>query len=89
ELDGLMKGLETGAGLERFSGLMDKQSKSLAGVVSTLKDTVSQGLADLIAPAIPAITAGVEQVGTIVGSMIDGIKAAMPAVKGALDPVIS
>ena len=31
--------------LERFSGLMEQQSQSLAGLLSTLKDTLGQGLA--------------------------------------------
>ncbi len=48
ELDAMMKALESGKGLERFAGLMDKQSQSLQGLWSTLKDTLGQGLADAI-----------------------------------------
>jgi tape measure domain-containing protein len=55
ELDQLMAALESGKGLERFTGLMDKQSQSLTGIISTLKDTLGQGLADAVAPALPAI----------------------------------
>jgi tape measure domain-containing protein len=58
ELGQLMNALETGKGLERFSGLMEKQSHSLAGLWSTFKDTVSMSLANLITPAMPAIKAG-------------------------------
>jgi tape measure domain-containing protein len=58
ELDAMMKALESGAGLERFSGLMDKQSKSLAGMASTLKDTMGQGLANAVAPLFPMLKAG-------------------------------
>jgi tape measure domain-containing protein len=43
------------AGLGRFSGLMDKQSQSLTGMWSTIKDTAGQGLATAIGPAIPLI----------------------------------
>jgi tape measure domain-containing protein len=55
ELDQLMKALETGKGLERFNGLMDKQSASLTGMVSTFKDTLGQGLANAVAPSLPLI----------------------------------
>jgi tape measure domain-containing protein len=54
-LDKMMKALETGKGLERFSGLMDKQSQSLVGLWSTVKDTFGQGLAKAIGPMIPTI----------------------------------
>jgi tape measure domain-containing protein len=60
DLAQLMKALETGKGLERFSGLMEKQSHSLAGLFSTLKDNVSMSLANLVAPAIPTIKVGLE-----------------------------
>jgi tape measure domain-containing protein len=55
ELGQLMKALESGKGLERFNGLMQKQSASLLGMWSTLKDTFGQGLARAIEPALPAI----------------------------------
>ncbi len=59
ELKAMMKALETGKGLERFNGLMDKQSQSLEGIISTLKDTVGQGLADALTPMIPDIKKGI------------------------------
>jgi tape measure domain-containing protein len=52
ELGQLMKALETGKGLERFSGLMEKQSQSLSGMISTLKDTLGQGLARAATPLV-------------------------------------
>jgi tape measure domain-containing protein len=61
-VDALMEGLKTGKGLERFSGLMEKQSHSLAGMVSTLKDTVGMGLAKAVTPAFPLIKQGLEGV---------------------------
>lgn len=51
----MMKALETGKGLERFNGLMQKQSQSLTGVWSTLKDTVNMGLAKAVKPALPLV----------------------------------
>ena len=55
-LDAMMKALETGKGLERFNGLMEKQSASLSGVWSTLTDTINMGLASAFQPAIPVLT---------------------------------
>lgn len=52
----MMTALETGKGLERFSGLMEKQSHTLSGVWSTLSDTVNMGLAGAFQPAIPILT---------------------------------
>jgi tape measure domain-containing protein len=52
ELDQLMGALESGAGLERFSGLMDKQAESLTGLVSTAKDVLGQGLATAMEPVV-------------------------------------
>lgn len=68
DLDALMQGLESGKGLERFSGLMDKQSQSLTGLMSTLKDTFGQNLAvamqpvvDLAKDTLPSLTSAGEK----------------------------
>lgn len=58
ELEQLMTALADGKGLERFNGLMEKQSVSLTGLWSTLKDTVGQGLATAIQPLVPLIKSG-------------------------------
>ncbi|WP_435199583.1 tape measure protein [Janibacter sp. GS2] len=55
DLDAMMKGLESGKGLERFNGMMEKQSKSLSGTWSTLKDTTAMGLADAVEPLLPTV----------------------------------
>lgn len=55
ELSLMMKALESGEGLERFSGLMEKQSKSLSGMWSTLKDMAGQGLAEVIGAGFPLL----------------------------------
>ncbi|WP_130012007.1 tape measure protein [Serinicoccus sediminis] len=58
ELEQLMSALESGKGLERFDGMMEKQSASLAGLWSTLKDTFSVGMAQAVQPALPLIKQG-------------------------------
>jgi tape measure domain-containing protein len=58
ELDQLFGALESGKGLERFNGLMEKQSASLAGLWSTAKDDFTVGMAEAITPVIPLLKEG-------------------------------
>jgi tape measure domain-containing protein len=76
-LTAMMRALETGKGLERFNGLMEKQSKSLTGRWSTLKDTVQMGLAGAIRPAIPLVK-------DLLQVANDLAVAAMPRIQAAL-----
>ncbi len=55
ELDQLMGALESGVGLEKFSGLMDEQSRSLTGLIATMKDTYGQKLSTAMEPAVDRI----------------------------------
>lgn len=68
ELGQMMDALESGKGLERFSGLMEKQSKSLAGTWSTLKDTIGQGLGDVMANALPIMKQGIQGISSLATS---------------------
>lgn len=47
----ILKGMD-----EQFGGLMGKQSKTLGGSMSNLKDTVTQALTDAVMPYVPQIT---------------------------------
>jgi tape measure domain-containing protein len=88
EMEQLFTALETGAGLERFSGLMEKQSQSLIGLISTMKDTIGQGLADAMAPAIPQIKALLPGITDALGGMIGAIAPVMTQIVTALVPVV-
>lgn len=57
ELEQLMSALESGKGMERYAGLMDKQSQSLDGLWSTFKDTLNMNLAQAVQPLLPGIKA--------------------------------
>ncbi len=74
DLAAMMKALETGKGLEKFNGLMGKQSQSLEGIISTLKDTVGQGLADALTPMIPSIKEGIGAFTAALPGILGGIK---------------
>lgn len=82
ELTQLMAALESGKGLERFDGLMQKQSASLTGLVSTLKDTFSVGMAEAIQPLIPLIKDGL-------GSAIEYTAAVMPRLATGLQTAVT
>lgn len=88
ELGQMMAALESGKGMERFAGLMDKQSKTLGGVWSTLKDTVNMGLAGAFEPAIPILSDLVLKASDLASNTIfpkikDGLKALVDLAPGA------
>jgi tape measure domain-containing protein len=84
ELDQLMTALENGKGLERFNGLMDQQSQSLSGMISTLKDTAGMGLAQAFAPAIPFLKEILTDANTLLVASLPGITAAVGGITAAL-----
>src|SRR5207302_816653 len=56
----LLRGLETGttgvnAATSKFGGLMAKQSKTLGGLFSNLKDAIGIGLAKAVGPLVPVL----------------------------------
>lgn len=77
ELEAMLDALKSGKGLERFSGLMDKQSQSLSGLVSTAKDTLGQGLGQAIAPLIPALKVGLGAAISFAATALGGFGDAM------------
>jgi tape measure domain-containing protein len=72
ELDAMMKGLETGKGLERFKGLMAKQSASLGGIWSTFRDNLNMSLSKALTPSLPGIKAGLSAVSAALPGLIKG-----------------
>lgn len=74
ELGQLMSALESGKGMERFSGLMDKQSQSLSGLWATFQDTLGQGLAGLVTPLVPTLKRGLGGVSNAMGQFFGGIQ---------------
>lgn len=82
ELGQLMKALESGKGLERFSGLMEKQSQSLSGMWSTFMDTLNMGLASAITPIIPMLKDGL-------GGAAEFLANVLPKVASALQDIVA
>lgn len=92
ELGQLMKALESGKGLERFAGLMDKQSESLSGMVSTLKDTLGQGLARAMKPMVEMAKNVIPKLIGPLGDLLDvfgeAASSVLPVFAGVLDSLV-
>jgi tape measure domain-containing protein len=86
----------SGAAMQRVSGMMDKQSQSLTGLLSTLKDTVSQQLGSAMAPAVeeikkalPGITDAIGKTLEAIGPQIGPVFAVIADVASKLLPVLA
>lgn len=101
-LQGIEKGTKGAAGATtKFGGLMAEQSKTLKGVWSNFVDVTNMKLGQLVAPAMPAIKAGLGwltdtisgkgSVGQAVTNLADKFKgafsSALPAIKQAADNI--
>ena len=65
---------------DKYDGLMKKQSKTLGGLMSTLKDTVSLAAADMIKKYMPQIKRALK-------GLIDGVGKAFEWLSGVIDKV--
>jgi tape measure domain-containing protein len=80
---------KAGPSFKRLDGMMAKQSQSLAGLVSTLKDTVSQKLAASMEPAVNAIKNQLPGVTNAIGAALDTIAPQMAPLIGSLASAFS
>ena len=70
----------------KFGGAMEKQSQTLFGLFSTLKDTVRLKLADIASPLVEGITASLPQITTAVDSFLGQVG---PAFAGFIGQIIN
>lgn len=84
ELGQMMAALESGKGMERFAGLMDKQSTSLSGLWSTLKDTINMNLAAAIQPLIPMLKDGLVGASNLMAAVLPKVTAGLTTFAGGL-----
>lgn len=74
----LIQGLEKGTkSTQGFGGMMQKQSQSLSGLFSTLKDNATMTLSNLVTPAIPAIKQGISLANTEIGKFAPKVQSAL------------
>lgn len=78
ELGQLMTALQKGKGLERFAGLMDKQSRSLTGLWATFKDTLGMGLARLMQRAVPLFKRGLDTMSRAMSGLFGWMERNLP-----------
>lgn len=81
--------------LAKFNGLMDAQSRTIAGMWSTLKDTFNQGLATMAQPLADQLTAvfpqvlqSVQSIMTAVGPILGQLGGQIASVLTSLMPVV-
>ena len=78
-------------GMQKFpgaAGAMEAQSKTLLGVFSTFKDTLSQALVAGFAPALPAIKDALTQATPLLGDAIAKIAPALGKVVALIGPLV-
>jgi tape measure domain-containing protein len=87
ELDQMMEALASGKGLERFNGLMDKQSASLSGKFSTLKDNIRFTTANMMEPFVGSLDHALDAMGSFTGkasAWSKNVAKQMPNLKSAI-----
>lgn len=71
----LMSGLEnySGEAMGRVKGMMAEQSKTLTGLMSTLKDNINIALGDMMKPATEAIKNAMPAINDAIGKVMKGM----------------
>ena len=79
-------------GMQKFpgaAGAMEAQSKTLLGVFSTFKDTLSQALVAGFTPVLPAIKDALAEATPVLGAAIGKIAPALGKVVALIGPLVS
>lgn len=71
-----------GAGLNRLTGMMTRQSTTLTGLWSTFKDNAGQALAQFAEPAIPGIKKVLDFAAGAIPTVLDGIRGMSSQIMG-------
>lgn len=69
---------------QRVGGMMQKQSQTLLGMLSTLKDTIKMKLADAASPLVDSFKKAMPVVTDVVGRLIDKVGPVLADVVGSL-----
>ena len=85
-VDALIRGMEKFPGA---AGMMQKQSETMNGVMSTFKDNINNALIDGFGPAIPAISKALLKLMPVVQNLTKGFADAMgPQLSAAIGQVV-
>jgi tape measure domain-containing protein len=80
----VMTAIETGAGagLQKVKGMMDEQSKTLTGLMSTFKDTLGQSLGKMMEPAVASIKEALPGITTMMDEFLKSVAPTINSVVG-------
>jgi tape measure domain-containing protein len=80
----VMKAIETGAGagLQKVKGMMDEQSMTLTGLISTFKDTLGQSLGKMMEPAVASIKEALPGITTMMDAFLKSVAPTINSVVG-------
>jgi tape measure domain-containing protein len=80
----VMKAIETGAGagLQKVKGMMDEQSKTLTGLISTFKDTLGQSLGKMMEPAVASIKEALPGITSMMDAFLQSVAPTINSVVG-------
>jgi len=68
-LNAIMEGIQ-----KKYGGMMEKQSKTLAGVWSTLTDSIKIPLSDMAQPLVDALSKAIPAISAILPGLLSGLK---------------
>jgi tape measure domain-containing protein len=81
-LNAIMEGIQ-----KKYGGMMEKQSKTLAGVWSTLTDSIKVPLADMANPLIEALSKAIPAISAILPGLLSGLKPIFDGLASVADAV--
>jgi len=81
-LNAIMLGIQ-----EKYGGMMEHQSKTLAGVWSTLTDSIKIPLSDMANPLIDALSKAIPAISAILPGLLSGLKPIFDGLAKAADAV--
>jgi tape measure domain-containing protein len=81
----VMKAIESGAGegLQKVKGMMEEQSGTLQGLMSTFKDTVGQSLGKMMEPAVESIKQALPGLTSMMDNLLKSIAPTINGVVGS------
>lgn len=84
-IDLLLKGMEKFPGA---AGAMEKQSKTLIGLFSTFKDTITLTLTEAFGPLVDTVKEGLGPLTESVGTALEAVAPALSSLVGGLIPLV-
>ena len=90
EVNDVLTAIETrqGEGFKRVSGMMDEQSKTFAGQISTLKDEMEQSLANAAAPLLDSLKDVLPEITEALKGLVEGFQPVIEQIGPLIESLI-